>query len=239
MTAKPLRLGLIGDFNIQTPAHRAIPRAITLAAEALACGPVDAAWIATPTLARDAARHLAPFAGLWCVPGSPYTSMEGALRGIQFAREKSIPFLGTCGGFQHALIEFARHVLRLNEADHAETSPNSVLPLITRLLCPMVEKEDPIRLLDGSRVRQIYGVPEIREPYHCKFGLAPTQEAWFAKQPLHFTGRDRANEARAFELAGHPFYIGTLYQPERTALHGHHHPLITAYVQAIIALHPA
>jgi CTP synthase (UTP-ammonia lyase) len=239
MTAKPLRLGLIGDFNIHTPAHRAIPRAITLAAEALACGPVDAAWIATPTLARDPARHLAPFAGLWCVPGSPYTSMEGALRGIQFAREKSIPFLGTCGGFQHALIEFARHVLRLNDADHAETSPNSALPLITRLLCPMIEKEDPIRLLDGSRVRQIYGVPEIREPYHCQFGLSISQEGWFKKSALRFTGRDRANEARVLELDGHPFFIATLFQSERAALRGRIPPLVTALLQAALARHAA
>jgi CTP synthase (UTP-ammonia lyase) len=236
---KPLRIGLIGDFNLQVPAHRAIPRALALAAEKLGHAHLETAWIPTASLQHGAGPPLSSFHAFWCTPGSPYASMEGALRAIQFAREKSLPFLGTCGGYQHALIEYARHVLRLHEADHAESNRSAVFPLINRLACPLVDKEDPVRLAPGSRLHQIYGVSEIREPFNCKFGLQQTQESWFAKQPLHFTGRDRAGEARAFELTGHPFYIGTLYQPERTALHGHHHPLITAYVQAIIALHPA
>ncbi len=234
----PLRIGLIGDFNLQFPAHRAIPRALTLAGEKLGVR-VDSTWIPTCALQHGAAPHLAGFHALWCTPGSPYASMEGALRAIQFARDKSLPFLGTCGGFQHALIEYARHVLRLYDADHAESNRAAVFPLINRLACPLLEREDFIRLAPGSRLHQIYNLSEIREPYHCKFGLPVTQEPWFAKHPLRFTGRDRANEVRAFELAGHPFFIGTLFQPERTALRGHHHPLITAFVQATLALHPA
>jgi CTP synthase (UTP-ammonia lyase) len=236
-SSKPLRIGLIGDFNIQTPAHRAIPRALTLAAEALGQGSqIEITWIATSQLTHEPSRHLSRFTGLWCAPGSPYSSMQGALRGIQYAREKSLPFLGTCGGFQHALIEYARHVLRLHEADHAETHPAAPIPLICRLPTPL-DRDYPVRLLEDSRLRRIYNAPEVLEPYHCKYGFAKTQEAWFHKHPVRFSGRDRVNEVRAFELDDHPFFVGTLYQPERTALKGNAHPLVTAFLQAILQLH--
>jgi CTP synthase (UTP-ammonia lyase) len=231
---KPLRIGLIGDFDIHKPAHRAIPHALTLAAKALPDCHVDATWVATSVLAHGAARHLAPFAGLWCAPGSPYTSFNGALNGIQYAREKSIPFLATCGGFQHAILEYARHALRIHEAEHAESNPKAILPFISLLTSPIIERDDLVRFAEGSRVRAIYNLPEVREVYHCSYGLPRAQEGWFKNTPFKFTGRDRANEARVFELDAHPFYIGTLYQPERSSLKGRTHPLITAFLQAII-----
>jgi CTP synthase (UTP-ammonia lyase) len=234
----PLRIGLIGDFNVLLPAHRAIPSALKLAAAPLGHTTLEASWVATSQLTHDPARHLARFNGLWCVPGSPYTSTQGALRGIQYAREKSLPFLGTCGGFQHALLEYARHVLHLHEAEHAESHPAAMLPLIGRLLVPL-DRDYPVRLAEGSRLRQIYDAPEVHETFHCKYGFAKTQEGWFLKHPLRFTARDRANEVRGFELDGHPFFIGTLYQPERTALKGATHPLVTAFLQAILAKNPA
>jgi len=78
---------------------------------------------------------LEAFAGFWCVPGSPYRDMDGALRTIRFARETRCPFLGTCGGFQHAVIEYARSVLGLTDADHMESNPDAELPLIIALAC--------------------------------------------------------------------------------------------------------
>src|SRR5204862_344720 len=79
--------------------------------------------------------RLSPFDAIWCVPNSPYASMEGALCAIRFARESGRPFLGTCGGFQHTIIEYARNVLGFHEADHAESNPAAALPLISRLAC--------------------------------------------------------------------------------------------------------
>jgi CTP synthase (UTP-ammonia lyase) len=63
----------------------------------------DACLVRLPTEEIVAATRVACFSGLWCVPGSPYRSMEGALLAIRHARESGVPFLGTCGGFQHAL----------------------------------------------------------------------------------------------------------------------------------------
>jgi CTP synthase (UTP-ammonia lyase) len=229
-----VRIGLIGDFNPDVLAHIAIPQALTLAARKIECS-VETEWLPTPLLEKDTAERLAAFDGLWIVPASPYESMEGALLAIRFARERGVPFLGTCGGFQHALIEYARNVLNLAEADHAETNPESTLPLIAPLACALVEATDTIILQPGSRIAAIYGKSEISEKYHCSFGLNPRYTTLFEASGLRITGFDKSGEARVFDLAGHPFYIGTLFQPERSAFNDVAHPLIVAYMQAVLA----
>ncbi len=231
-----IRVGLIGDYNPEVPAHVAIPRALALAAAQVGRPPVEPVWLPTRALTGDIAGLVAGSDGLWCVPASPYENMEGALAAIRYARQHRVPFLGTCGGFQHALLEYARNVLGIAEADHAESNPSSSLPLITRLACSLVEKEARIVLQEGSRIRQIYGCAEIVEPYRCSFGLNPRYEASLDDGHLRFTGRDAGGEVRVFELADHPFFIGTLFQPERSALRGQVHPLICAYVEALFRL---
>ena len=117
-----LHIGLVGDHDIAVPAHQAIPRALALAADA---SNVNVAHEWVPTEEIVSTERLARFDGLWCVPASPYRRMEGALLAIRFAREEGRPFLGTCGGFQHAVIEYARHVLGWSDAEHAETAPDA------------------------------------------------------------------------------------------------------------------
>src|SRR5271169_2670217 len=114
-----VRICLIGDYDPKVTAHQAIPKALALAANG---NPVEPVWLDSE-LALDA--DLEPYAGFWCVPASPYRSMEGALRAIRFARESGRPYLGTCGGCQHAIVEFARNVLHIREAGHTECDPAS------------------------------------------------------------------------------------------------------------------
>src|SRR5437667_11486922 len=109
-------IALVGDYSPEVIAHRAIPRALELA------------------------RDLQTFSAIWLVPASPYENMDGALAAIRFARETRRPFLGTCGGFQHALIEFARNVAGITAADHEETNPASGTLVVTRLRCSLVEQ---------------------------------------------------------------------------------------------------
>ncbi len=104
----PVRVGLIGDHDPSVTAHQAIPMALALAADALAVS-VEHEWVPTESIATH--ERVADFDGLWCVPASPYRRTDGALVAIRFAREERRPFLGTCGGFQHAILEYARHVM--------------------------------------------------------------------------------------------------------------------------------
>jgi CTP synthase (UTP-ammonia lyase) len=228
---KMLRIGLIGDFSPDVRAHRAIPRAVELAARGTPWDP-EVRWLATPLLERDSAQTLAGYDALWCVPGSPYASMDGALRAIRFARERLVPFLGTCGGFQHMLIEYARNVLGLAEADHAESNPSAALPLIAPLACSLVGEQGSITLRAGSRIAAIYGRTETMEAYHCSFGLAPRYHSLLADGALRITGVDANGEARVVEIAEHPYFIATLFQPELSAFADVAHPLIGAFLRA-------
>jgi CTP synthase (UTP-ammonia lyase) len=235
-------LALVGDFRESVVAHRAIPSALRLAAEAAGVD-IGWEWIRTDAIAPTAegpriradGRSLESLAGVWAVPASPYASMDGALAAIRFARETGRPFLGTCGGFQHALIEFARNVCGVPAADHAETNPGAAELVVTQLSCSLVEVTREIRFTPGSRLHAIFGGRTAREGYHCSYGPNATWQERLGTRGLKFSGFDDSGEVRAGELEGHPFFVGTLFQPERSALRGGPHPLITAFVRAVAA----
>jgi CTP synthase (UTP-ammonia lyase) len=222
-----LRIGLVGDRRDAVRAHGAIPRALELVAGATR---YETVWLPTDAMGDDAA--LASFDAFWCVPGSPYRDMNGALRAIRFAREHSRPFLGTCGGFQHAVIEYARAVLGLETADHAESNPDAAFLLVTPLACSLAGEKRPIVLTPGSRLADIYGATRAVEAYQCRYGLARAAAARFAETALHITALDEDGEPRGVELGGHPFFVATLFQPELSALDGVPHPLVGAFFRA-------
>jgi CTP synthase (UTP-ammonia lyase) len=93
---RSVRIGIIGDFEPTYPSHLATNEALGHAAGALSVT-LDFAWLPTLSLADggDIETTLGQYDGLWCAPGSPYQSMEGALEGIRFAREHDRPFVGT------------------------------------------------------------------------------------------------------------------------------------------------
>jgi len=221
--AKVVRIALVGDFDPAVTAHRAIPEALRLSAQRLGVE-IRPQWIHTTTV-EPAVDALARHAAIWCVPASPYASAAGALAAIRYARESSRPFLGTCGGFQHAVLEYARNALGYAAAGHAETAPGAAMPVIARLACSLVEKSGSVRLADGSRLRAIYGTAEAEEGYHCNYGFNPAYKRMLSDPAgLRVAARDPAGEVRAIELARHPFFIATLFQPERSSLRGLDHP---------------
>lgn len=225
-----IKIGLIGDYSPDVTAHVAIPKALRLAAAGAGCE-TEESWLATETLSKNLQR-LSDFHGLWCVPASPYKSMDGALAAIKFARETGVPFLGTCGGFQHAVIEYVRNVFGFEKADHSESNPETEMPLMTQLSCSLVEKKGTIKLKEDSRVRRIYGEREIVEQYHCSFGFNSEYLFLFEKGEMEITGADTNGEPRVVELITHPFFVATLFQPERSALRDESHPLVRAFLEA-------
>jgi CTP synthase (UTP-ammonia lyase) len=229
VTRKRISIGLIGDYDKSVPAHQAIPLALQSAAKALR---IELGFEWVPTDEIVAATRVACFSGLWCVPGSPYRSMEGALLAIRHARESGVPFLGTCGGFQHAVIEYARNVLGWADAEHAETAPDAARAVISLLKCSLVETSGVVRFVPGSRIAAAYGATEATEGYRCRYGLNPEFRAALLAGPLRATAEDEDGEVRAVELDGHPFFVATLFQPERASLAGKSAPLVVALVRA-------
>ncbi len=227
-----MRIALVGDHDPTVVAHRAIPIALERAATDLDL-PVEAEWVGTESIGPDPAARLSGFAGVWCIPASPYRSTDGALSAIRYARESGLPFLGTCGGFQHAILEYARNVLGRGDAGHAELDPTTSFPVITPLACSLVEARGNVRFAEGSRLRAWYGAAESDEGYHCSYGLNPEFEALLSGGPLAITARDLSGEARGVELAGHPFFVATLFQLERAALAGVTPPVAREFVRAV------
>lgn len=226
-----VRIGLIGDYSPDVIAHDAIERTLTLA-RADAFPELTWSWLHTAELTGPGSHRLDAFDGLWCVPATPYADADAALAAIRFARERERPFLGTCGGFQHALIEYARSVLHLKAADHAETSPEGEELVITPLACALVEQSGTVILREGTHIRSICGVERLREGYHCSYGVNASYRAAFEGSGMRFGAEDEAGDVRALELPDHPFFLGTLFQPERAALEGAVHPICLALLSA-------
>jgi len=230
------RIALIGDFDARITAHQAIPLALALAAQAHGIT-VDHEWIVTDALAPSAPTRLSGFDGIWCVPGSPYHNMDGALAAITFARTQAIPYLGTCGGYQHALIEYARNVLGLPDADHAESNPASTCPIVAALACALVEASNPVRFAPGFAPAGVHIDGEMTAHYRCCYGLNPAYAHLFTQGGLHVVATDTSGLPQAVALDGHPFFVGAAFQPERDALADTLNPLIDAFVRATEARH--
>jgi CTP synthase (UTP-ammonia lyase) len=161
--------------------------------------------------------------------------MNGALNAIRFAREQGVPFLGTCAGFQHVLIEYARNVIGLTDADHEEIRPDAACLLVCRLSSPMVEREGRVTLQSGSRLQKLYGGNSALEVYHCNFGLSRSFESVLDDGHLRFSARDALGGVHAVELKEQPFFVATLFQPERAGLRSRTHPIVRAFVAAALA----
>jgi CTP synthase (UTP-ammonia lyase) len=217
-----VRIALIGDRSGAVIAHRAIDACFQMLKS------VEAVWMHTSEIG-----DLRDVQGIWCVPASPYADTDAALAAIRFARENRVPFLGSCGGFQHAIVEYARNVLGLRDADHAENSPMATTPVISPLECSLVEKLGAVVLSPG-RIRAAYGGAEqIEEGYHCSYGFNPAYgDAFFASPELKATAHDLKGAIRGVELRDHPFFVATLFQSERRALRGELPPLVRAFVCA-------
>lgn len=225
------RIALVGDRSANVRAHARIPGLIDalVARESLALDPY---WVGTPDAASCA---LEGFDAIWVAPGSPYADAEGAIAAVRTARERGIPFLGTCGGFQYALLEFARDVCGLAGVQNAEVTPEAAEHLIVPLECSLLGHEEAVMVVPGTLAASISGPGRRTERYHCAFGLNQAYLGTLTRHGLVFSGFDDSGQVRIAELPGHPFFLGTLFQPE---LHGdgtQPHPVIRAFAMAAAA----
>ena len=234
---KTRTLFLVGERDPNKRGHAGIEASLGLFGEELTGSSLGYRWVPTSRFETEGVESvMAGASAVWCVPGSPYASTEGALRAIRFAREKQIPFFGTCGGFQHALMEFSESVLKM-PALHAEMNPEAQSPLIMKLRCSLVEARARVLACDAEFV-ELLGSAETIEEFHCSYGLksGKDEESAFERAGLRFVARDEAGHVRAFKLKEHPFFLGTLFQPERRALQGELHPLVKAFLKAAVGV---
>ena len=225
-----IRIGIIGDYDAR-PSHLATEEAISHCALCLSLC-VESVWLPTKSLLGKTDDLLSGFSALFCAPGSPYESFEGATNAIRYAREHRIPFLGTCGGFQHCVMEYAINVLGYTDAHHEELEPNADSFVISALSCSLVGQMGNVLLKKDSLCGQIYGKDAVMERFNCNYGLNGRLIDALEKSGLEVAGVDENLEVRILELPKNGFYIATLYQPQLSSTPENPHKLILAYLRA-------
>lgn len=230
-----MKIGIIGDYDGR-PSHLATNEAIKHCADKLGAA-FEITWISTDSLEEEVCPKLKSYDGLWCAPGSPYKSMIGAINAIQFARENDIPFIGTCGGFQHATLEFARNVLKIKEILADDFDPYMPNDYISPLSCSLVGQTRHIFLNKNSYIYQIYGTAETEEKYNCSFGINKDFQKMLDLDGFKVVGTDEQKEARIMVVEKNRFFVATLFQPQLSSTADNPHPLILAYLSGVRDFH--
>lgn len=223
-----IKIGIIGDYDSERISHIATNEALVHCSKALNIH-VEIKWISTDSLENDVEKQLNEFNGLFCAPGSPYNSLKGALNGIKFARENNYPFIGTCGGFQHAVIEYLVNKLQLTDLRNDEEKSIFITPLA----CSLLGETSKILIDKNSNLYSYYNKEEIEERYNCNFGVNPEYEKLLHKDGFKIVGKDLLDDARILELPNMKFYVATLFQPQLSSTPQNPHKLIIEYLKAV------
>jgi CTP synthase (UTP-ammonia lyase) len=237
-----VRIGILGDYDPKSPTLPAIDKSLQHASAKLKL-PIESHWIPTPSILEPKAQKiLESFDGIWAAPGSPYKSFDGMLKGIEFARRRDWPFLGTCGGFQYTLIECARNVLGIKDADSAENNSGSQNIIIYPVACAVPNRANgapklsgpipEIRLRPGSYLQSFYSQDTAVEEFFCNFEVNPDFEWISMEAGFPIVARGAEGEIRAIESPTHRFFVATLFQPQLSSKPGAPHPLVMAFAQA-------
>lgn len=224
------KIGIIAEYDATFPPHAATSQAIEHSREAMGIE-VDYEWISTAKIDDS---FFESCQGLWVAPGSPYKNMDKTLWAIRYARENGIPTLGTCGGFQHIILEYARNILGFEDASHAEYDPYASRLFISELACSLAGREMELRFEQGSKVAEIYDGLTAMEVYYCNFAVNPDYLDATRRGPITISGSDSEGEVRVVEYTEHPFFIGTLFVPQTRSRPDKPHPLVDAFLQALV-----
>ncbi len=222
------RVAILGEFNASRPARAMIGPALEHSAARVGVE-IRYDWVPCsqvgPSIIKDT--H-----GFFIGPGGPSENISGILEVIRLARLQFIPCLGTCGGFQRIVTEYAVNELAFDRIVHEEIAPDAVDPFFSGTKCSLVGEESEVDFVPGSRVAGIYGATRAMESSFCKYGISPKYTERFRSCHLKVSGFDAAGDSRVVELTGHPFLMGTLYVPQVRSTEHQPHPLVTAFVNA-------
>lgn len=222
---KRISLGIVGDFNEKMHTLVALNQAIDHCRKFLGFA-VDATWCPT-TVQPDIYFKENKFQGLWIAPGSPYQNDANVFETIRIARTTNFPLLGSCGGFQYMVLEYARNVLGFTDAEHAESEPGGSHPFISLLECSLKGSEELVIISDNdSWLYRTLRSEKISGHFYCSYGVAREVQEKLNKYPFVFTAFSPHGEARAVELKGHRFFNGTLFQPSLDSTEQKANPLI-------------
>jgi CTP synthase (UTP-ammonia lyase) len=190
---------------------------------------VRAVW--TPT-DGERVRDLGGFDGLWLTPGAPYASDSAALGSVTWARENDVPFLGTCGGMQYAIIEYFRNVLDVTHASHAEFDGVGDTNVVHALSCSLQGETRLVAPIRGTRFSTLVDDEPFVGMHYCNYGpgLAELDRLVAGGMMIEATADDA--DAEVLNLPANRFFMLTLFQPQMGASEGRPvHPLVREFVR--------
>ncbi|SIS98954.1 CTP synthase [Zobellia uliginosa] len=190
-------------------------------------------------------KELKDLDGILVAPGFGERGIEGKIKAVQHARENNIPFLGICLGMQMAVIEYARNVLGLKDANSTEMDENTPNPVINLMeeQKTVTNKGGTMRLgawdcelLEGSLVKKVYnGADSISERHRHRYEFNSDYKAQLEAKGLKATGiNKKTNLVEIVEIPEHPWFIGVQYHPEYKSTVASPHPLFVGFVKAAL-----
>ena len=170
--------------------------------------------------------------------------IEGKIETIRFARERGIPFLGLCLGMQCAVIEFARHVALLKDANSSEFDPKAAHPVIDLMTDQrsVSDKGGTMRLgsyvcrvVEGTLAHKAYGVSEVKERHRHRYEFNNAYRDLLTGQGLVLSGLSPDSRlVEIVELKNHPWFVATQFHPEFNSRPHRPHPLFSGFVGAAL-----
>ncbi len=240
---KTVGIALVGKYTELPDAYKSISEAFVHAGAANNVK-VKLEYINSEKLtAGNIDETLAPMGGILVAPGFGHRGMEGKLLAAKYAREKGVPFFGICLGMHCAVIEFARDVLGIADADTAEnneTTPNPVIALMPDHEW-VAEKSGggmrlgafPCQLEKGSRISEAYGSELICERHRHRYQFNPDYLDRYEAAGMKATGKNPDIDiVEAIEIPTHPWFVGVQFHPEYKSNVKNPHPLFVAFVKA-------
>jgi len=235
-----VEIALVGKYTDLSDSYVSYEEALTHAGAALDAG-VKIRWIESDLIQPES---LTGVDGIIVPVGFGSRGSDGKIEAIQYARENKIPYLGICYGFQMAVIEFAKNVLKLEGATSSEFDENAEHQVIS-LLPEQKELEDlggtmrlglhPILIQDNSLANKLYCNPSIDERHRHRFEVNLDYVDQFEAAGLKFSGRSEdGRRMEIAEYADHPYFIAAQYHPEFLSRPNQPRPLFLGLIHACI-----
>ena len=239
-----VRIGLVGKYVELPDAYKSIMEAFVHAGAANSCK-VNLELIQSEGLTPDTyAERLSGLQGILVAPGFGHRGLEGKLLAVRYARENNVPFLGICLGMQCAVIEFARNVMGLSEANSAEMVDTTPHPVID-LMASQKEVADlggtmrlgayPCTLSKGSHAYEAYDTADIQERHRHRYEFNSAYKEQFEQAGMVATGINPDTKlVEIVEIPKHPWFVGVQFHPEYKSTVLNPHPLFVSFVKAAL-----
>jgi CTP synthase len=242
-------VAVVGKYIKYQDAYKSVYEALDHAGIALSSRVVIRRVESEEVEREGAERVLSGVDGILVPGGFGYRGVGGKVEAIRYARERGVPFFGICLGLQCAVIEFARNVVGLGDANTTEIDSNCRHPVVcllddqyefvrpaegnTHLGGTMRLGLYPCALLEGSRAQAAYGASLVRERHRHRYEFNNQYRGQFAAHGMVFSGTSADGKlVEVIELPGHPWYLAVQCHPEFRSKPTQCHPLFRAFVKA-------